>query len=42
VARMLAAVAEPHVLKLSKCGTFPWHPLYLPETLAPVPWAIQP
>jgi len=41
VARMLAAVAEPHVLALSVDGT-PRHPLYLPETLTPVPWPLGP
>ena len=37
VARMLAQVAKPHVLRLSIDGT-PSHPLYLPETLQPVYW----
>jgi hypothetical protein len=39
VARLLRSnpKIEPHILRLSLDGT-PCHPLYLPETLKPIPW----
>lgn len=38
VRKMLDCARVPlHVLKLSRSGA-PWHPLYLPYSLKPVPW----
>ena len=41
LARLLVREAgiRPHVLRLANDGT-PYHPLYLKETLKPIPWEL--
>jgi hypothetical protein len=38
---LVAAGTRPHYLKLTKGGE-PWHPLYLPKKLGPLPWESRP